>query len=188
MIKKNEDEISSVTFCVSLSAFVSSALTSKRRCSLSHHWLKGSDEGMKLMPPHPHLRAALPTGRHFQQCLGAIGYNPAFKQSWVLTQFLICGTCSLFYIGWCLSVFLAAVMGAGKKYLKSNCLWIREGRFWAEKQVYLNPPLFTHGTRALFSAEHRWRTEFSLQHSDIVNHSKSIPHIMKLVWHPCPAS
>ena len=28
MIKKNEDEISLVTFCVSLSAFVSSALTS----------------------------------------------------------------------------------------------------------------------------------------------------------------
>lgn len=117
--------------------------------------------------------------------------TPAFKQSWVLTQFLILHGNMLIVLYWLMFVCLSGLVWVqGKKYSNQTASLDQRGQIsgWEASVPWLLPysaPM-AHGLFFLLSTDEEQNS--SLQHSDIVNHSKSIPHIMKLVWHPCPTA
>ena len=146
VIKKNEDGIRLVTFCVSLSAFVYSALTSTEKRLTKSSLIKRKwwgNENSCLLIPISGLLFSLEG--IVSSVLVLLVITPAFKHSWVLAQFLLyIRTCSLFYIGWCLFVFLVLCGCRERNVQVSLPPWIRDGRFGAEKQVYLDSSLLLH--------------------------------------------
>lgn len=164
----------------------------KRRCSLSHHWLKGSDEGMRTHAASSPSQGCSSHWKAFSSSvLVLLVITPAFKQSWVLTQFLILHGNMLIVLYWLMFVCLSGLVWVqGKKYSSQTASLDQRGQIlgWEASVPWLLPysaPM-AHGLFFLLSTDEEQNS--SLQHSDIVNHSKSIPHIMKLVWHPCPTA
>lgn len=104
----------------------------QRRCSLSHHWLKGSEEGLRT---HASSSPSQGCSSHWKayssSVLVLLVIIPAFKHSWVLAQFLFLYRNRLIVLYWLMFVcFSGFVWVQGKKCSSQPAFLDQGGQIW----------------------------------------------------------